>query len=236
MHRLPPEQFNQHKTCFKALFHLLSHLFITFPSGNVNIHSQHQIATFHSTNFEQKIIVWKKSSTLLDQNLGPCVDCTRGRGLLIIVPVRCENWADLGKFWGNGQMPNICRGRNASFGVNVKRAGQIFLQMDLFGWHTKAHLVKANPVGRKTCNLCFTQNCARHNMALGWGLKWRGFSRCSETFARRELWKMQGFSGDPDWHPPPTHAKVTDYWLDESSWSQCFLAPARSCSQHWVLV
>ena len=50
----------------------------------------------------------KNSSTLLGQNPGPCVDCTRGRGLLIIVPVRCENWADLGKFWGNGQMPNIC--------------------------------------------------------------------------------------------------------------------------------
>ena len=39
-------------------------------------------------------------------------------------------------------MPNICRGQNASFGVNAKRAGQIFLQMDLFGRDTNAHLVQ----------------------------------------------------------------------------------------------
>lgn len=35
---------------------------------------------------------------------------------------------------------HLLQGRNASFGVNAKRARQIFLQMDLFGWDTNAHL------------------------------------------------------------------------------------------------
>ena len=35
---------------------------------------------------------------------------------------------------------HLLQGRNASFGVDAKRARQIFLQMDLFGWDTNAHL------------------------------------------------------------------------------------------------
>ena len=35
---------------------------------------------------------------------------------------------------------HLVQGQNASFGVNAKRSRQIFLQMDLFGVDTNAHL------------------------------------------------------------------------------------------------
>ena len=147
----------------------------------------------------------KKSSTLLDQNLGPCVDCRRGRGLLIIVPVRCENWADLGKFWGNGQMPNICYGQNASFSVNAKRAGQIFLQMDLFGWDTDAHLAT-----EEEKHATFVS----HNIwPLGCGLRKRLvriFKKFQDICKNMNCGKRVALVVTLT---PPclTHAKVTDY-------------------------
>ena len=100
-------QFNQHKICFKARS-ISVHTFLSLFQVAMATYIQNAWIATGNQIWAKTDQMSKKSSTLLDQNLGPCVDCTRGRGLLIIV--RCENWADLGKFWGNGQMPNIwCR-------------------------------------------------------------------------------------------------------------------------------
>ena len=105
MHRLPPEQFNQHKTCFKAPFHLHPHLFITFPSGNGNIHSQHWIATFHSTRFEQKLIVWK--------NLPPSWIRIRGHVWIVQGGGACLSLspsdARIGRIWGSFGETDKCQ-------------------------------------------------------------------------------------------------------------------------------
>ena len=97
----------------------------------------------------------KNTSTLLDQNPGPCVDCTRGRGLLIIVPVRCENWADLGKFWGNEQMPNICCRDEMQALVLTRRGRDKYFYRWICLDGTPMHIWSQR--GRKTCNLCLTQ-------------------------------------------------------------------------------
>ena len=89
----PLAQFNQHKSCLRPLFHLHSHLFITFPSGNQGIHSK--IANIHWTRLEpqkkRESPCQKKSSTLLDQNLGPCVDCAKRGGA-------CLSLSELARF------------------------------------------------------------------------------------------------------------------------------------------
>ena len=55
---------------------------------------------------------------------------------------------------------HLVQGRNASFGVNAKRSRQIFLQMDLFGGDTNAHL---DPEEEKHATFCF------HTIWICWG-------------------------------------------------------------------
>ena len=90
---------------------------------------------------------------------------------------------------------HLLQGRNASFGVNAKRARQIFLQMDLFGWDTNAHLAT-----EEEKHATFVS----HNMELV------GIFKKFQDICKRDLWKTCGFSGDPS-YPRLAHAKVTDY-------------------------
>ena len=134
----------------------------------------------------------KNSSTLLDQNPGPCVDCTRGRGLLIIVPVRCENWADLGKFWGNEQMPNICCRDEMQALVLTRRGRDKYFYRWICLDGRPMHIW---PQRKK-------------NMQPLFDTIW--IFKKFQDICKRDLWKTCGFSGDPS-YPRLAHAKVTDY-------------------------
>ena len=148
--------------------------------------------------------------------------------------------ARIGRIWASfgetAKWPNICRGQNASFGVNVKRAKQIFLQMDVFGRSTNSQFAVATARGRKTCKMLNTQ---KYGLELGiwildggdfqdvlrhlqeawivenvwlWWWPWQPPSSASSTCQGHRLWVDL---------IPMLPGKVRSCWADIECWCKC---------------